>query len=336
MGPDNQNNFPNSNPLGDNMPAMGVGPTPESQPTPSSNQPLMGVPQPMPEPGQPVMGVPQPMPDVQQQPVAPQPMQAEPVQPESTLPQPELMRSESESLQPMMPQQPNMPTDGPAFTDKSSVFKSKKNLIIIGAVAGVVVIALIIAVIVIMNSGKKSSQPMNPVYNEEVTEPDENGDINGDDEEENTELSADAKRKNDYDAVVVAVNSFKASNNGEVSKLVQVKDPASLNPAKWINATGEDPSGNSYEISAYSFGKWQSEGDLAPAISKTTNGSQVFIVVGATCSSVDANGNFQPAKSDDINTFAVYGYLENGVFCKDSVGSNSNNSNAVTDGDFDF
>lgn len=304
MGPDNQNNFPNSNPLGDNMPAMGVGPTPESQPTPSSNQPLMGVPQ--------------PMPDVQQQPVAPQPMQAEPVQPESTLPQPELMQSEPESLQPMMPQQPNMPTDGPAFTDKSSMLKSKKNLIIIGAVAGVVVIALIIAVVVIMNSGKKSSQPATPVYNTEVTEPDENGDINGEGDEGNLS-EADAQRTKDYEAIATAVESFVAANNGEISKLVQTKNPANLNPTKWVSETGEDPDGNKYELRAYSFGKWQSDGNLAPAISDTTNGAQALIIIGANCKGADADGNLMPNADTTAGSFAVYGYLENGVFCKDNT-----------------
>ena len=336
MGPDNQNNFPNSNPLGDNMPVMGAGSAPEPQPVPGSNQPVMSVPQSTPELEQPIMGVPQPVSDVQSQ---LQPTQSEPMQPESTLSQLNSMQSEPESLQPMMPQQPSMPTGGPTFTDKSSAPKSKRNLIIIGTVAGVVVIALIIAVIVIMNSGKKSSQPATPVYNTEVTEPDENGDINGEGNQEGLS-EADAQRTEDYSAVITAVESFAASNNGEISKLVQTKNPASLNPTKWINETGKDPDGNSYELKAYSFGKWQSEGDLAPAISDTTNGAQAFIIIGANCGGTDANGNPMPVVDTAAGSFAVYGYLENGVFCKDNkpadVTTTETTTSETTTEEFDF
>lgn len=323
MGPDNQNNFPN-NSSGNNMP-------------------VMGPPQPTPEPQQPVMGVPQPVPDVQ--PAQPELVKPEPAQPEPA--QPELAQFEltkpvqtepvlpvrSETPQPT-PEQPLPTQPGASVENPMTGLKSKKNLIIIGVIAGVVVVALIIAIIVIMNSGKKSSQPLNPEYNNEVTGPDENGDISGGGEEENVELSADAKRIEDYKSIIIAVNSFIAANDGELSRLVQTKDPASLNPAKWVNSTGEGPDGNNYELRAYSFNKWQSEGDLAPVISPTTNGSQVFVVVGATCSGVDANGNFQPAMSNNDKIFAVYGHLEEGVFCMDSVAAAD--EPAPTNDGFDF
>lgn len=462
MGPDNQNNLQN-NSFGSNMPVMGP------QPTPAPQQPVMGVPQPLPDVQPQSMVQPQP---VEPQPMGPQPIgQPQPIQPEPV--QPEPMLGTQPGIQPLpgaqpVPEQPGMPGSQPM-----SAPKSKKNLIIIAAIAGVAVIAIVIAIIVILNPGKKPPEPANPFpepeanivvptpelaksvcekYNgtlvisegEEVAddykevesryvcqryenaqqegdiqtiasytandfmyqvdfvkedkiderwtrmksaitksgneilensddviivhdsmtgaegvdmetdmviykeatvalatytkdnplaeeilkelgfvsdeESDDGGSDEGDDEgddEDNggSSIQADVQRKDDYAMISTAVYSYMASNNGDINGIVKKSDPAKLSSAKWINDSGKDPDGNKYELKAYSFKQWNDDGAVAPGISDNTNGSQVFIIIGANCGGTDSDGNSIPQADSSARAFAVYGYLKNGYYC---------------------
>lgn len=131
------------------------------------------------------------------------------------------------------------------------------------------------------------------------------------------------QRRDDYSMLVTAVNNYMASNNGKLSNLVKTNDPATLEPTRWINNTGEDPNGNQYVIKAYS---WKQYGQDKPKLetSDTNPGSPVFVVIKASCKGVDeSTGDPMPMEDSASRAFAVYGYLEGGsVFCQDS-GSNS-------------
>jgi len=144
------------------------------------------------------------------------------------------------------------------------------------------------------------------------------------------------QRRDDYSMLVTAVNSYMASNNGKLSNLIKDGKATVLKNSRWVNSSGEDPNGNPYEVTAYTFSLWDNAGKPVPSENikedgtnaarsdgtTSTTGSQVFIVIKGNCSGVDANGDPQPASDTASRAFAVYGYLEGGsVFCQDS-GSN--------------
>ena len=161
------------------------------------------------------------------------------------------------------------------------------------------------------------------------------------------------QRRDDYSMLVAAVNSYMSSNNGKLSNLLKSGggDGVSsvLSGARWINGTGLDPSGNPYELVAYSIDKWDNntkpkdtlgtqigictvkvDGDAKEETCKKAggdwqlfeageSGSQVFIVIGANCNGVDNNGDPRPTADGAKRAFAVYGYIEGGgYFCQDS------------------
>lgn len=464
MGPDNQNNFRN-NVLGDNMPIMGPQPTPA--PASDTQQPVMGVPQPLPDaqplPVQPTQPEPvQPVPDVQPLPM--QPVQQEPVS----------MQPDAAQLEPMQPMPESQPMPG---MQPASGIKSKKNLIMIGAIAGVVLIILIVVIIVILNSGKGSSQPANPIPEPELSmvptpelaesvceerggvfksaedygldlsqnsnkyysamyscekysdgqaatlpddfayeiyfvseelvddywseiktsfseeaegtnlasaytmlensdeyikghvageyiaayqdamimvsagsvktaedilaelgfpdrnraDSDEEGADEGEGEGDNSDVAKrDEERQKDYTNLTINIDSYYNDSEGDnyslVENIFEKEGPIALDASKLINKTGKDPNGKKYELKSYTYEKWQSDGSVAPAVSETAGGSQVFVITGANCGGTDANGNSMPQKYDTDTVFVVYGYLENGnYFCLD------NNSIITTD-----
>ena len=145
------------------------------------------------------------------------------------------------------------------------------------------------------------------------------------------------QRRDDYSMLVTAVNSYMASNNGKLGNLIKNNQPTRLKNSRWVNSNGEDPNGNPYEVTATTYSLWESDGSKLPTDSiaedsnnstrsdgtTSTTGSQVFVVIKANCSGVDANGDPQPASDSAARAFAVYGYLEGGsVFCQES-GSNA-------------
>lgn len=144
------------------------------------------------------------------------------------------------------------------------------------------------------------------------------------------------QRRDDYSMLVTAVNSYMASNNGKLSNLIKDNKATVLKNSRWVNSSGEDPNGNPYEVTAYTYALWDTAGKPTPSENikedssnaarsdgtTSTTGSQVFIVIKGNCTGVDANGDPQPASDTASRAFAVYGYLEGGsVFCQDS-GSN--------------
>ena len=491
MGP----NFQNNN-------LVGGQPTPSpmpQQPTPGSQQPVMGVPQPipdtqpqpvqpvqpaqpvMPQPAQPVqMGVPQPVqPEQPVQPGVPQPVEqpqpmpgaqpmpgVQPMQPEATVP-------DAQPMQPVPEQQP-MPGMSPV-----SGLKSKKNLIIIGAIAGVVLIIFIVVMIVMLNAGNGSSEPGEEIpepaanlmptpelaesvcqerggtfksaedyslnleqesnkyysdmygcekYSDSSKMPSEEGDFayeiyfvkeemkdeywgkvkesfseeaeaanlageytvlensdeyvkghigaeyiaaydnamimlsaidvktaeeilvelgfpdrnradvekedegegegesegegegekgegEGESEEENAKITErDTQRRKDYNSLQTAVTKYASTADDGVAALIKNGDPATLKASKWINKSGKDPNEKEYDLKFYSYQKWQDAGSIAPTISETTNGSQVFVIIGANCGSTDANGNSLPQADSNNGSFAIYGHLESGKY----------------------
>ena len=143
------------------------------------------------------------------------------------------------------------------------------------------------------------------------------------------------QRRDDYSMLVAAVNTYMSSNNGKLSNLIKTNNPASLSSNRWINGSGDDPTGNPYELKAYSFAQWAADGSKAPTdvISETqlsdgsgstTSGSQVFIIIKGNCNGIDPNGDPMPEEDNASRSFAVYGYLEGGgYFCQDSGATGS-------------
>lgn len=163
------------------------------------------------------------------------------------------------------------------------------------------------------------------------------------------------QRRDDYSMLVTAVNSYMSSNNGRLGNLIKNGQPTILTASRWVNSTGEDPSGNPYEVKAYAEvgtgaaggAKWTNSikpggvltGTQASCSIEGKNdeksckeasgiwtdavagepGSQVFIIIKANCGGVDEDGDPQPRADDAARSFAVYGYLEGGgYFCQDS------------------
>lgn len=122
------------------------------------------------------------------------------------------------------------------------------------------------------------------------------------------------QRKEDYDLIITSVNSYMASHDGRISNMVKDADPHTLTASRWMNESGEDPNGKPYELKAYSWDAWNN----APVAPFDNNGSQVFIVINANCNGTDTNGNSTPAKDRAARSFAVYGYLEGGTYCRAS------------------
>ena len=147
------------------------------------------------------------------------------------------------------------------------------------------------------------------------------------------------QRRDDYSMLVTAVNNYMASNNGKLGNLAPATGKKALDANKWINSTGEDPNGNTYQLSAITvsnllnaMGATLANGSvnvsgvtkLGNLISSTNPGSPVYIVVKANCSGIDTDQNPFPNNDNSARAFAVYGYLEGGsVFCQDSGSNNS-------------
>ena len=145
------------------------------------------------------------------------------------------------------------------------------------------------------------------------------------------------QRRDDYSMLVTAVNQYMSSNNGKINNLLRkdgnTQDPNTLDAARWVNSTGEDPNGNPYEVKAYSYTKWHEDTvGVIPTDTITSKdgadnvpGSQVFIVIHANCNGTDNNGDPKPDYDSAARSFAVYGFLEGGgYFCQASGNADTN------------
>lgn len=126
----------------------------------------------------------------------------------------------------------------------------------------------------------------------------------------------DAQRRDDYSMLVTAVNSYLASNNGEIEGITNKGD---LDATRWMNDDGEDPNGDPYVLKAYTYDTWSGLNNRMPSGDEM---SEVFIVTQANCNGEDSSGDPFPSQDTSKRAFAVYGYLEDGYFCQAS-GSNS-------------
>lgn len=154
------------------------------------------------------------------------------------------------------------------------------------------------------------------------------------------------QRRDDYSMLVTAINSYMSSNNGKIGNLLGGEASKQLQPERWVNSTGLDPSGNPYDVivyanKAFTFG---SDGDnpnpmpsdkLSAKITvdgeeydPNTPASQVFIVIKANCNGRDQNGDPKPANDTANRSFAVYGYLEGGGYFCQASGSSGNQTSS--------
>lgn len=158
------------------------------------------------------------------------------------------------------------------------------------------------------------------------------------------------QRRDDYSMLVTAINSYLSSNNGKIGNLAGGAASKQLQPERWVNSSGLDPSGNPYEVIVYSpkttgtgwqsfeAGEdWSKANPQPGAVLKediTINGtdykkdgaaSQVFIVIRANCNGIDENGDPKPKQDSASRSFAVYGYVEGGGYFCQASGAAENN-----------
>ena len=131
----------------------------------------------------------------------------------------------------------------------------------------------------------------------------------------------DTQRRNDYSQLSAAMTSYMTSNNGSL--------PAAgkLDPSKYINDSGTDPSGFVYALNVIKCTSTScadtkvkngttDSADTAYGTKTTTKGESHYVTVFTNAKCVDG----QPAYAKSARAFAVYGYLEsgNGTYCNSS------------------
>ena len=120
------------------------------------------------------------------------------------------------------------------------------------------------------------------------------------------------------------MTNYMTNNNGKLP------GAGALDPAKYINDTGEDPDGNKYKLEVVACGatsgecpnaksklartKIENNQTVSDGTSMRDDGTKVVVVTNATCS----DGVVKYAKSK--RAFAIYGELEsgNGTYCNSS------------------
>lgn len=134
----------------------------------------------------------------------------------------------------------------------------------------------------------------------------------------------DTQRRQDYADLLASVNSYITNNNGSLPADGEYTNSSStMQPNKYINSTGNGPSGNPYTIKVLTCTqtncgnptteKTEGTGKSATKIgaSNTTEGL-VNIVKKATCT------DGRPTQSNSTKAFAIYGPLETGTYCQSS------------------
>ena len=147
----------------------------------------------------------------------------------------------------------------------------------------------------------------------------------------------DTQRRDDYGMLSAAVTSYAASNGGKITNLTATTGCKSLNASKYINDTGEDPDGVRYNLKGCTYAQFAATaGNFKPTTATakattvntdglvTAGGADVFIVVGADCSSTTGGGKSYeynvPTENSSRRAFAIFGYLESGsqTYCSAS------------------
>ena len=164
----------------------------------------------------------------------------------------------------------------------------------------------------------------------------------------------DTQRRNDYSMLSTAVTNYSTNNGGRLDRLVGSSGSKDLDPVTYINSSGTDPDGYTYDLKAYNWTTYagasnptpgnerttateahcsgytgstaptteaastSASGTWTPAASQNSPTSQVFVIVGADCTG-EANGHNAPAQNTSSRAFAIYGYVEGGsqTFCLD-------------------
>ena len=133
----------------------------------------------------------------------------------------------------------------------------------------------------------------------------------------------DTQRRDDYGMLSAAITSYSASNGGKLTNLYGTSACKTLDASKYINETGNDPDGIPYILKGCSMTQFSgTAGNYVP------NAQEVFVVIGADCSS-NGSGSGSTAKTYDYNVptpknstraFAIFGYLESGsqTYCSAS------------------
>ena len=125
----------------------------------------------------------------------------------------------------------------------------------------------------------------------------------------------DSQRRQDYAMLSSAVSSYMANNNNSLKNLTG--DKIRKNITDWINKTGQDPDGNTYNVDVLAWDSKYTNEDTAPKLQKTENNETkyyVYVVKNARC-----DGGV--LKNDGSSrAFAIYGYMESGdhIYCSDS------------------
>ncbi|MBQ3431114.1 type II secretion system protein [Candidatus Saccharibacteria bacterium] len=118
----------------------------------------------------------------------------------------------------------------------------------------------------------------------------------------------DTQRRNDYSALSANMTQYMTNNNGSLPSAL-----TSADSIKYINTTGNDPNGLTYELKAKSCKNDSSAKcgiTLTPADKE--NASTVYVITNAQCEAGE------PKTSKSSRAFAIYGNLEtgSGTYCQ--------------------
>ena len=126
----------------------------------------------------------------------------------------------------------------------------------------------------------------------------------------------DTQRRQDYSALSSAITSYVTNNNGNLPKV-----SATLDPAKYINSTSNDPNGLKYNlvVAEAPSGTGDATYKNLAIITDNQTASAVYVVRKAEYGTND-NGDPYPKYVNSTRAFAIFGNLEpgNGTYCQAS------------------
>ena len=122
----------------------------------------------------------------------------------------------------------------------------------------------------------------------------------------------DTQRRQDYADLLSSVNSYLTNNNGSLpADGSYTNSSAKMQPNKYINSTGNGPSGAAYTIKVSTCAATTCS---LGTISNATSNSEgtLLIVKKAYCK------DGVPMKAESTRAFVIYGALETGTYCQSS------------------
>lgn len=140
----------------------------------------------------------------------------------------------------------------------------------------------------------------------------------------------DTARRQDYAALSANITNYITNNNGRLPGTTSAL--GELSPETYVNGTGNDPSGNRYDLKTFRFSGESNtnENTAVGELGSMKNGDapKVFVISNARCGSLDndptstadgVEGSVIPVYDKSSRAFVVFGQLETGTYCQQST-----------------